>query len=811
MFHSQHCRRLLILAVFGWVTFATSHLPAAEPIELSDEVRQQCLEVLRTGLAGEEFWPSIHAAEALALAGYGKEVRAHLEPKLATEKDDQRRCGLCRELVRAGDRKKAAVMLKILAGKNDHGHIHAAESLYKVNQVGDGKAIRQAFKQTDNLRLQLMAAAALAKQGDQQALALLRQHLASDDLPISQLAAWVLARVGDDTDLPQLRKNAERGEDPLYRAYQEHAMAALGDKRALEILKRNLRDENAGIRTFAAVFCIEANAGALQAELTRQLKDPVLDARIRAAQALLVLALPQAKPGVQQSSANPAGRPNILLILADDLGFSDLGCYGGEIATPNLDGLASGGLRFTQFYNTARCWPTRASLLTGYYAQQVGRDSLPGVPRGQRNRPAWARLLPELLAPQGYRSYHSGKWHLDGRRIAAGFDRSYSMDDQNRFFNPTNHLLDDKPLPKVSKDEDFYATTAIAQHAIDCLADHAQHHADRPFFQYLAFTCPHFPLHAPTEDIAKYQGKYDAGWEVIRQQRWNRQQNSGLLRTPLSALETELGPPYHFPEALKTLGSGEVNRPLPWDELTARQRRFQAAKMEIHAAMVDRMDQEIGRVLDQIRNMNGLENTLVLFLSDNGASAEIMVRGDGHNGDASPGSAETYLCLGPGFSSAANTPFRRHKTWVHEGGISTPLIVHWPQGIAARGELRHAPGHVIDIVPTLLAVAGAKPPETYEGQPVPPAPGLSLLPEFAQPVTPQREPIWWLHEGNRAIRDGDWKLVAARDEPWELYDLKTDRAEAHNLAAEKPEKVAQLSQLWERRTEAYRSLVKNGR
>ena len=501
-----------------------------------------------------------------------------------------------------------------------------------------------------------------------------------------------------------------------------------------------------------------------------------------------------------------AEKPNILIILADDMGYSDLGCYGGEIQTPNLDELAQHGLRFTQFHNTARCWPTRAALLTGYYAQQVHRDSLPGIKRG--NRPKWARLLPEMLRPLGYRSYHSGKWHLDGKPLENGFDHSYNLADHSRYFSPQLHYEDDQKLPPVKQDSGYYATTAIADHAIRCLREHAEKYADQPFFHYLAFTSPHFPLQALPEDIARYRDAYLRGWKSAREQRWRRIQKLGLVHGVLSAVEREVGPPYDFPEAFKILGPGEVNRPLPWDELTEEQRKFQATKMAIHAAMVDRMDREIGRVLDQLRAMNAMDNTLIFFLSDNGASAEIMVRGDGHDPSAEPGSAATFLCLGPGWSTMSNTPFRYHKTWVHEGGISTPLIVHWPQGIAAQGEFRRDVGHVIDLVPTVLEVAGGKRFETWEGQPVPPPPGRSLVPAFSKDGSVSRDYLWWYHEGNRAIRIGDWKLVAAGQKgPWELYDLSTDRTETQNLVAQYPNKARELEHAWNKHADEFRALA----
>lgn len=505
-------------------------------------------------------------------------------------------------------------------------------------------------------------------------------------------------------------------------------------------------------------------------------------------------------------AAGPSSKPNVLLILADDLGYSDLGCYGGEIATPNLDRLAQGGLRFTQFYNTARCWPTRAALLTGYYAQQVRRDKFTdGRGGGNRGiRPDWAPLLSATLKPLGYRTFHSGKWHLDGKPTENGFDRSYRLDDQDRHFSPRRHAEDDQPLPPVEAASGYYSSTAIAQHAIKCLEEHAAQHARQPFFGFIAFTAPHFPLHAPAADIARYRKTYSRGWDVLREERWQRLRQLGLGGETLSAIERELGPPYAFPDAIEKLGPHEVNRPVPWSSLTPAQREFQTAKMAIHAAMVDRMDREIGRVLEQLRAMGQLDHTLVLFLSDNGGSAEMMVRGDGHDPHAAPGSAATYLSLGPGWSSVANTPFRRHKTWVHEGGISTPLVVHWPAGIKARGELRHTPGHVIDIVPTILELAQGKPPASRDTATAPAHPGRSLVPAFAKDNSLHRDTLWFLHEGNRALRVGDWKLVAAANQPWELYHLATDRAETRDLASKNPEKVRDLANTWTRLTDTHR-------
>lgn len=508
-------------------------------------------------------------------------------------------------------------------------------------------------------------------------------------------------------------------------------------------------------------------------------------------------------------------RPNVVLILADDLGYSDLGCYGGEIQTPNLDRLAENGLRFPQFYNTARCWPTRAALLTGYYAQQVRRDRIPGYSGrsgGGGLRPSWALLLPEYLKTSGYRSYHSGKWHLDGMPLRGGFDRSYYLKDQGRFFNPKTHFLNDAPLPAVVPDEGFYGTTEIASRAIEQLAAHAQDHSKTPFFMYLAFTAPHFPLHALPEDIAVYDGRYDQGWESIRQQRWDRQRALGIpfgaagpggasdrgayrevVERP-SPVETKVGPPYAFPEHLEKLGDGEVNRPIPWEALDRQQQAFQAAKMEAHAAMVHRMDIEIGRVFDQLRSTGSWENTLILFLSDNGASAEIMVRDDGHDPEAPAGSAATYLCLGPGWSTVSNTPFRRHKTWTHEGGIRTPCIMHWPAGLAETGHWFERPHHVIDLAPTIFQVAGV----SVGGRDAPEFPGESIAAALENAQYREPRALWWLHEGNRAFRQGVWKAVAEEGSEWELYHLASDPFETRDLARREPKRLEALRIDWAR-------------
>ena len=500
-----------------------------------------------------------------------------------------------------------------------------------------------------------------------------------------------------------------------------------------------------------------------------------------------------------------ARAPNVLLIVADDMGYSDASCYGGEIDTPTLDALAATGLRFTQFYNTARCWPSRAALLTGHYAQAVRRDQVPGLPSGTSGtRPKWAPLLPVLLRDRGYRCYHSGKWHIDGEPLQNGFHHSYGLGDTDRYFAPQAHREDGKRLPPVAADSGYYATTAIADHTIAHLKEHAQQHGKQPFFAFVAFTAPHFPLQAPAADIARYQDTYLPGWDLLRDARWQRMQALGVGGSSLAPIERDVGPPYALADAMAKLGAAEVNRAVAWTTLDEAQRAFQAAKMAVHAAMVSRMDTEIGRILQQVAAMEAEPDTLVVFLSDNGASAEIMVRGDGHDPHAQCGTGATFLSLGPGWSSLANTPLRRHKTWVHEGGIATPCLVRWPAGIKPSQHNRTTPAHVVDIAPTILQLAGTAMPRQFGGVEAPPAPGRSLVTTFGNDVGIERPSLWWHHEGNRALRVGNHKIVAAgKGADWELYDLSSDRSETHDLAKEQPERVRALAAQWQRESDAY--------
>lgn len=519
-----------------------------------------------------------------------------------------------------------------------------------------------------------------------------------------------------------------------------------------------------------------------------------------------------------------AAAPNIVVIMSDDMGFSDLGCYGGEIQTPNLDSLAAGGLRLTQFYNMARCCPTRASLLTGLYPHQAGMGHM--TANGKAGNPAYAGdlsrnslTIAEMLRPAGYATYMAGKWHVarvtapqgprDNWPVARGFDRFYgTITGGGSFYDPTTlcrqeqYITPDNDPPY--KPRTFYYTDAITDNAISFLKDHQQG-GSKPFFLYVAYTAAHWPMHALPEDIAKYKGKYDGGYAPIRAARLKRAREMGLID----------------PKWEMTPGAED------WDAV--KDKAWEAACMEVYAAMVDRMDQGIGKLVAELKRQNQLDNTLILFLQDNGGCAENMGRQSNADKikDAAykpfgpddlqphiwppmqtrdgravrtgpgvmPGGPDTYIAYGRGWANVSNTPFREYKHWVHEGGISTPLIAHWPAGIASerRGKLESSPAHLIDIAATCVDLAGVKYPAER-----PALEGVTLRPVFEGKALQRQNPIFWEHEGNRALRDGKWKLVAKGPTgPWELYDMDADRTETHDLAAQQTARVNAMVGQWE--------------
>ena len=523
--------------------------------------------------------------------------------------------------------------------------------------------------------------------------------------------------------------------------------------------------------------------------------------------------------------AGTASKPNIIVILSDDMGFSDIGCYGSEIRTPNLDALAAGGVRFTQFYNTARCCPTRASLLTGLYPHQAGighmmEDRGTEGYRGDLNRRC--ATIAEALRPAGYRNYAVGKWHVtrfaepegpkDNWPLQRGFDRYYgTIHGAGSYYDPSTLTRDNTPISPFADPEynpsTFYYTDAISEHAVRFIGEHQKQQKNKPFFMYVAYTCAHWPMHALPEDIAKYKGKYDGGYQPVRRSRFERLKQLGLIAADCS-LSPQAG-----------------------DWGTVEDKRWEAAGMEVYAAMIDRMDQGVGRIVAQLKQSGQWENTLIFFLQDNGGCAEDTGRNgsklhpdqpragkpslpplardallsngstppqtrDGYpvrmGRQVLPGASDTYVAYGKAWANVSNTPFREYKHWVHEGGIATPLIAHWPARIKSGGALRRQPGHLIDIMATCVDVAGARYPEQRT-----PLEGKSLVPAFDdQPLT--RDAIYWEHEGNAAVREGDWKLVRKdRDGQWELYDLAADRSELLNLASDKPDLVKRLAGKWE--------------
>lgn len=502
-------------------------------------------------------------------------------------------------------------------------------------------------------------------------------------------------------------------------------------------------------------------------------------------------------------------RPNIILIMVDDMGFSDLGCYGSEIETPHLDALAAGGVRFSQFYNTARCCPTRATLMTGLHPHQTGigwMTNPPGNTRGETKPPAYQGYLnrqcvtiAEVLQTAGYATYMTGKWHLgfnakDRWPLQRGFEKYFGcISGATRFFYPeaprgmtlgNEHIT----TPASTTERPFYTTDAFTDYAIGYLKEHQQDASrqEKPFFLYLAYTAPHWPLQAHEEEIKKYRGKYRIGWDELRNRRLAKQKALGLL-----PVDTELSPRYAEAPA--------------WDSLDKKKRDEMDLKMAVYAAMVDRMDQNIGKLVDWLKANQKFDNTLVLFLSDNGACAEGPPLGRGRFMDPENRNQEHSNSYGKAWANASNTPFRLFKHYAHEGGTSTPFLMHWPAQIKPRKEWYTEPAQLIDVMPTLVDVAQATYPQTFAGKPIPALDGVSLRPAMQGSDLNRGGPLFIEHESNAFVRDGDWKLVGRGVSPakgfqpqkWELYNVKQDRTEVNNLAEKKPELVSDLSQQWQ--------------
>lgn len=504
-------------------------------------------------------------------------------------------------------------------------------------------------------------------------------------------------------------------------------------------------------------------------------------------------------------------RPNIVLILNDDMGFSDIGCYGGEIETPTLDRLAKRGLRFSQFYNTARCSPSRASLLTGLHPHQTGIGVLTydlGPEGYSGNLSEQCVTIPEALRGNGYRTYMSGKWHVASNLVSPtsawpmqrGFDEFFgTIIGAGSFYDPNTLTRGNANAEHEARDNpEFFYTDAISDQAVDYVKTHARNHADQPFFMYVAYTAPHWPLHAHDSDIAKYRGRFDAGWDQLRIERLRKLVSAGILKPEWGLSERDPSQP-------------------AWTE--AEEKAWLLRCMEVYAAQVDRMDQGIGRIVASLEQAGIFEDTLIIFLADNGACAEDIPEGVtvdvlvnqlliarshtrsgepvhfGNNPNLMPGAENTYQSYGAAWANLSNTPFRLYKHWIHEGGIATPLIAHWPAGIQDQGGIRHTPGYLPDIMATLLDVTGTPYPDQRNGQSVPALEGTSLRAAFDADGLPDR-PMFWEHEGNAAVRVGQWKLVRKFPDPWELYDLDTDRTELHDRSADYPERVQEMLSLF---------------
>ncbi|ALI97845.1 arylsulfatase [Rufibacter tibetensis] len=486
-------------------------------------------------------------------------------------------------------------------------------------------------------------------------------------------------------------------------------------------------------------------------------------------------------------------QPNIIIILADDMGYSDLGSFGSEIQTPQLDALAKGGLKMTQFYNASRCCPTRASLLTGVYPHQAGVGHMVN----EREHPSYRGMLneecvtiAEALKEGGYNTLMTGKWHLNDRKehwpVKQGFDRYFGLLDGansyfgNRPYRPNQKLTYGLDDAAYTPGKDFYATNAYTDFALKFIDERKE--KAKPFFLYLAYTAPHWPLHALETDIAKYRGKYSKGWDVLREERFKRMKALGIL-----------------PQTAK-LSPRDEEVPA-WESVPAAERKIWEEKMAVYAAMVDRMDQNIGRLRQKLKETGEDKNTIIMFLSDNGGSYEDIdgpaftpeILAASKMPASDPASFTAYEYEGANLS---NTPFRKFKRWEHEGGISTPFIAYFPNTIKP-GSINHQPAHIIDLMATTLDLAGVAYPKTYQGKTIKPMEGISLAPLFKGQKWQGHDAIFFEHEGNRAVRQGDWKLVSMFPEnKWALYNIKTDRSELNDLSAQNPKKVQEMEALY---------------
>ncbi len=489
--------------------------------------------------------------------------------------------------------------------------------------------------------------------------------------------------------------------------------------------------------------------------------------------------------GCSPAEQEASSQPNILLILCDDMGWSDIGCYGGEIKTPNLDALAENGIRFTQFHNTSKCFPSRACLITGVYAQQCGFGT------SYKNPITNAVTLGEVLQTAGYRTLWSGKHHGVENPFDRGYDRYYGLrDGACNHFNPglqregegipaqknwknqkfRTFAIDDSLYSPYTPPKDFYTTDYFTNYALQWLDEYKNE--DKPFFLYLAYTAPHDPLMAWPEDIAKYEDYYKVGYEKIRKDRMEKQKSMGLLdeRYPISDATHK-----------------------PWDELTEAEKESEARVMAVYAAMVDRVDQNIGRILEKLSELDKDKNTLILFMSDNGSSSESVTL----PGEGDIGTVTRWTSLLGDWANVSNAPFRYFKNYSHEGGINTPLIASWADGIVEPGRISEYLGHFIDIMPTLIDISGAEYPTTFNGQDITPYQGNSLLPVLKDESVPRAEPLFWHWRNGKALRQGKWKLVSfGKNTSWELYDMDVDRTETNDLAETHPEVLEELAGVW---------------